>query len=120
MMIGCALATIVGRCVAFAETTKFYWPGRWSEKALRNHLKTDDKHCFTTTDLEELTFQDCLDLHDWHHCQLGMASKTPYPNGKHIPDSEPGRGVTTRPEEITWDQFLKLKREARTSRTVAG
>jgi len=116
-MLGCVVASIVGRCIAFGETTKFYWPGRWSEKALRDHLRTDSKHTFKSADLEGLSFQDCLDLHDWHHCELGMASKTPYPNGKQLPNTEPGRGITTKPEEETWSQYLKRKREARSLQT---
>lgn len=106
-LVGCAIASVVGRCIALGETTKFYWPGRWSEKALRKHLISEaGKHLFDPAKLEDLTFQDCLDLHDWHHCELGMASRTPYPSGRRLPGTDAGRGKTTKPEGVDWDEFL--------------
>ncbi|MDF1755574.1 MAG: hypothetical protein P1U89_22485 [Verrucomicrobiales bacterium] len=107
--VGCFLATLAGRCIALAETTKFYWPGRWSHRSLKDHLIEDDKHLFDPARIDELTFQDCLDLHDWHHAQIGHASRTPYPDGKNVPDTEPGRGPTTKPADENWLEFMDKK-----------
>lgn len=109
---GCLIATIVGRCIALGETTKFYWPGCWSENSLRDHLiKDEGKHSFDPAQLKDLTFQDCLDLHDWHHWQLGMKSRTPYPDGKRVPGTDAGRGKTTKPEDEDWEQFLNKQKQ---------
>lgn len=95
--------------MAFGEVTKFYWPGRWSEDKLRQHLATDSKHLFDPAKLSDLTFQDCLDLHDWHHCEIGHRSRTPWPEGKQIPDTPEGRGPTNKPTNEPWDEYLKRK-----------
>lgn len=108
-VLGCLVATIIGRCVAFGEVTKFYWPGRWSEDKLRQHLATDSKHLFDPAKLSDLTFQDCLDLHDWHHCEIGHLSRTPWPEGKQIPDTPEGRGPTNKPTNEPWDEYLKRR-----------
>ncbi|MDF1811772.1 MAG: hypothetical protein P1V20_06145 [Verrucomicrobiales bacterium] len=106
-MAGCLIATLAGRCVAFGELAKFYWPGRWSEKSLRDHLEHDSKHLFDQTKIKDLTFQECIDLHDWHHCEIGHRSRTPYPDGKQLPDTPAGRGKTAKPVEgQDWESWI--------------
>lgn len=91
--------------MALAERTKFYWPGRYSERALRTHL-ADNKHRIPKERLEGLTFQDCIDLHDWHHIEiLGNARSTPFPSGKQIERTKLGRGETT--VETPWHAYLR-------------
>lgn len=97
--IGCFIATIVGKCIALGEITKFYWPGHFSPESLRRHLATDEKHHFGWEKVKNLTFQEMIDLHDDHHWKLGMKSKTPWPNGKQIPGTVQGRGpVSVKPD----------------------
>lgn len=112
-MIGCLAATVVQRCVAFGEVTKFYWPNRWTERGLRRHLVLNDNHEFNSDLVDGLTFQDCIDLHDWHHLQLRVIRNNPkpapFPEGKQVPETGEGRGETSKPVEEPWEEYIKRR-----------
>ncbi len=101
--IGCLIASVVGTCFALAEKTKYYWPGHYSEKALRNHL-AEDKHGFPPSRTDDLTFQECIDLHDHHHTNY-LGGKIPFLRGKQIGKTR-GRGKVS---VTDWDAWIKGK-----------
>jgi len=80
----------------YGEISKFRWPGYPSASELRRHLKTHKNHAALSSEYVDTlrTFQDLIDAHDKHHLSTG--GKAPYGNGKHVPNTESGRGRTTR------------------------